>query len=81
MIMSQPKLLYETRPLVAQAVALNENHLRAVLTDYIDNYYNVARTHMSLNKDSPVHRAAQSEGKIVSQSVLGGLHHIDRRVA
>jgi hypothetical protein len=26
------------------------------LDDYIDNYYNVARTHMSLNKDSPIPR-------------------------
>ncbi len=52
-----------------------------MLTDYIDNYYNVARTHMSLNKDSPVHRPVQPEGKIIGKSILGGLHHIYSRVA
>ena len=62
-------------------IILNENHLRAVLTDYIDNYYNVARTHMSLNKDSPVHRPVQTQGKIVSKPILGGLHHVYARVA
>lgn len=62
-------------------IILNEKHLRAVLTDYIDYYYNVARTHMSLNKDSPVPRPIQTEGKIVSKPILGGLHHIYTRVA
>jgi transposase InsO family protein len=62
-------------------IVLNERHLRAVLTDYIDNYYNPARTHMSLNKDSPVSRPVQSQGKIVSTPILGGLHHIYNRVA
>ena len=52
-----------------------------MLTDYIDNYYNVARTHMSLNKDSPVSRSVQPEGKIISTPILGGLHHIYTRVA
>ena len=62
-------------------IILSENHLRAVLADYIDNYYNVARTHMSLNKDSPVPRPVQAEGKIVSKPILNGLHHIYTRVA
>jgi hypothetical protein len=47
-----------------------------VLTDYIDDYYNNARTHMSLNKDSPVPRPVQPHGKIISKSILGGLHHV-----
>ncbi|MCK4999186.1 MAG: hypothetical protein KAS23_06615 [Anaerohalosphaera sp.] len=62
-------------------IILNEKHLRSVLDDYINNYYNVSRTHMSLEKDAPVHRPIQSEGRIVSKSVLGGLHHVYRRVA
>ncbi|NLA41733.1 MAG: transposase family protein [Smithella sp.] len=62
-------------------IVLNERHLRSVLTEYIDNYYNVARTHMSLNKDSPVSRPVQAEGKIVGTPILGGLHHIYTRVA
>jgi hypothetical protein len=49
--------------------------------DYIGNYYYVARTHMSLNKDTPVPRPIQTEGKIISKPILGGLHHIYTRVA
>jgi hypothetical protein len=33
------------------------------------------RTHLSLNKDTPLHRAIQRIGAITSQPVLGGLHH------
>jgi hypothetical protein len=62
-------------------IVLNEKHLRSVLSEYIDGYYNVSRTHMSLNKDSPVHRPVQTRGKIVSKPILGGLHHIYTRVA
>jgi len=32
------------------------------------------RTHRSLNKDAPIHRAIQYVGDIVSAPVLGGLH-------
>jgi len=36
-------------------------------------YYNELRTHRSLNKDAPIHRAIQHVGRIVSAPVLGGL--------
>jgi len=62
-------------------IILNEKHLHNVLHEYICEYYNVSRTHMSLHKDSPVHRPAQTEGKIVSKPILGGLHHVYSRVA
>ncbi len=62
-------------------IVLNEKHLLAVLDDYINNYYNVSRTHMSLKKDSPVSRPVQTKGKIVAKPVLGGLHHNYSRVA
>ncbi|MBW8036174.1 MAG: transposase [Planctomycetes bacterium] len=62
-------------------IVLNEKHLRAVLDDYINNYYNVSRTHMSLGKDAPVHREVQAKGKIASRPINGGLHHVYRRVA
>ena len=32
------------------------------------------RTHRSLNKDAPIHRAIQHVGRIVSAAVVGGLH-------
>ena len=62
-------------------IILNEKHLYNVLHEYIFEYYNVSRTHMSLEKDSPVHRPTQTEGNIVSKPIIGGLHHVYRRVA
>ena len=40
-------------------VALGEGHLRRILQSYA-RYYNESRTHRSLNKDAPVHRAIES---------------------
>jgi hypothetical protein len=55
-------------------VVLGKAHLRRILTKYAA-YYNELRTHRSLNKDAPIHRAIQYVGDIVSAPVLGGLHH------
>jgi transposase InsO family protein len=55
-------------------VALGERQLHRVLQSYA-RYYNETRTHRSLNKDTPVHRAIESLGAIMSRPVLGGLHH------
>jgi transposase InsO family protein len=55
-------------------VALGEAHLRRVLQSY-SRYYNESRTHLSLNKDAPFHRATERIGAIMSRPVLGGLHH------
>ena len=55
-------------------VALGERHLCRVLQSYA-RYYNESRTHRSLNKDAPAHRAIESLGAIISRPVLGGLHH------
>ena len=62
-------------------IILNEKHLYSVLDEYINDYYNISRTHMSLEKDSPVPRPAQVNGMIVSKPILGGLHHVYSRVA
>jgi transposase InsO family protein len=62
-------------------IILNEKHLYDILHEYIFEYYNVSRTHMSLEKDSPEHRPIQKDGKIVSKPILGGLHHIYSRAA
>jgi hypothetical protein len=55
-------------------VALGEEHLRCVLRSYA-RYYNEMRTHRSLGKDSPVSRSVQRTGRIISRTLLGGLHH------
>ena len=62
-------------------IIFNERHLHDILHEYIFEYYNVSRTHMSLGKDSPGHRPIQKDGKIVSKPILGGLHHIYSRAA
>src|SRR5215204_3190326 len=62
------------RECLDHVVVFGERHLRHVLSCYI-NYYNAARTHLSLDKDTPVQRAVQSIGRIQARPVLGGLHH------
>ena len=55
-------------------VAFGEASLRRILKSYM-TYYNTARTHRALNKDSPVSRSIQRAGRIISHAILGGLHH------
>jgi len=62
------------RECVDHIVVLGEAHLRRILTKYCA-YYNELRTHRSLGKDAPVHRAIQHVGRIASEPVVGGLHH------
>ena len=42
-----------------------EAHLRRILSMYAI-YYNVSRTHLSLHKDAPLHRAIQRSGTVVA---------------
>jgi transposase InsO family protein len=51
-----------------------ERHLRDVLLSYM-GYYNGTRTHLSLNKDAPILRAAEKAGRMICRPILGGLHH------
>src|ERR1700682_3237468 len=62
------------RECVDRILIFGESHLRRVLASYAA-YYNQARTHLALQKDSPLHRAAQRSGEIVAIPVLAGLHH------
>jgi len=55
-------------------VVFGEQHLRQLLGSY-QRYYNEARTHLSLNKETPASRAVQAVGRIVAVPHLGGLHH------
>jgi hypothetical protein len=55
-------------------IVFGEAHLRRILGRYAA-YYNVSRIHRSLNKDAPLHRAIERFGAVISQPVLGGLHH------
>jgi transposase InsO family protein len=55
-------------------VVLGQAHLRQILAAYAD-YYNRLRTHRSLTKDAPLHRAVERLGAVTSRPILGGLHH------
>src|SRR6476646_7168208 len=46
------------RECVDHIIVVGERHLRHALLSYM-NYYNEARTHLSLNKDTPVPRAVE----------------------
>jgi len=69
------------RECLDHVIIINERNLHDILHEFIFEYYNVSRTHLSLDQDSPEHRPTQSHGQIVSSSILGGLHHTYRRVA
>jgi len=62
------------RECLDHVLILGESHLRKVLQLY-SLYYNEARTHLGLDKDTPLPRPAQRSGSIVSVPVLSGLHH------
>ena len=61
-------------------IVINESHLQRMLAEFAD-YYNRDRPHRSLGLQSPVPTAAQSTDRVVSRSVLGGLHHTYARAA
>jgi transposase InsO family protein len=62
------------RDCLDHVVVLGERHLRHLLLSY-RQYYNEARTHLSLDKDAPVSRPVERIGSIVARPLLGGLHH------
>ena len=63
-------------------IILGERHLKRILSSYVD-YYHSARTHLSLEKDSPDGRVVQpiEKGRVVELKRVGGLHHLYARMA
>lgn len=63
-------------------IVLNERHLRRILRDYFQ-YYDEARTHLSLGRNAPILREVEppSKGRLVAVPQVGGLHHRYRRAA
>jgi hypothetical protein len=62
------------RDCLDHVVIFGERHLRHLLNSY-QQYYNEARTHLSLSKDAPMPREAQRAGRVLALPILGGLHH------
>ena len=67
------------RDCLDHVLIFGEAHLRGVLTAY-SSYYNEARTHLGLWKDTPLPRAVQISGAIVAVPILSGLHHRYARI-
>jgi transposase InsO family protein len=76
-----PERLFGTlrRECLDQIIVFGEAHLRRVLAAYT-NYYNQARTHLTLRKDAPSGRAVQRVGRVIAIPILGGLHHQYARI-
>ncbi len=70
------------RECLDHVIVLNDAHLIRILTKYF-NYYHCSRPHQSLDGNSPEPRETQmpERRRIVSEPVLGGLHHCYRRAA
>ena len=64
------------RECLDHVIVLGERHLRRVLREYVAHYHG-SRTHLGLGKDAPEPRRIQGrdEGVVVSEPLLGGLHH------
>jgi transposase InsO family protein len=65
------------RDLLDHVIALNERHLKRLLSDYV-RYYQDDRTHLGLNKETPAGRPTAiriEHSRVVSRPRLGGLHH------
>ena len=70
------------RECLDHVIVLNERHLRRILQSYFDYYLN-ARTHLSLERYSPIEREVEPPclGRVVAIPQVGGLHHRYRRAA
>ena len=73
------------RELLDHVIPLSQDHLERLLDEFIEDYYHVERPHQGLGGETPIpcDRPDPIDGpaKLVSVPVLGGLHHIYRRVA
>ena len=64
-------------------IVFNEQHLLAIVSEYVEQYYNVARPHLRLGRNPPVPRRRETTPavRLKATPVLGGLHHRYERAA
>ncbi len=64
------------RDCLNHVIVLNERHLRRILRSYLE-YYHESRTHLSLDRNSPVERQVDppERGRVIAIPQVGGLHH------
>ena len=70
------------RECLDHVIVLSEVHLKRILQNYLD-YYHHSRTHLSLDRNSPIPRPVDSRGsgQVIAIPKVGGLHHEYRRAA
>jgi putative transposase len=62
-------------------IVLGERHLRLILKRYVA-YYHGVRPHLSLQRNAPIPRKAESaRGRVIAIPHVGGLHHHYKRAA
>jgi transposase InsO family protein len=74
------------RELLDYLIPLSERHLLRMLTEYVRDYYNPARTHQGIARQTPLPSDSAPIPAVVTtplqaQPLLGGLYHTYRRVA
>jgi hypothetical protein len=67
------------RECLDHVLIFGERHLHRILAAY-SSYYNETRTHLGPAKDTPIPRAVQRSGTIVTTPILSGLHHRYARI-
>jgi len=74
------------RELLDHLIPINERHLQRLLTEYVDRYYNPARTHQGIDRQTPVPQEsppapAAFTTPLQAEPILGGLYHTYSRAA
>ena len=74
------------RELLAHIIPFDEKHLQYLLSEYVNLYYNPARTHQGNQRQTPMlseepPKALVAETVITSEPVLSGLYHNYRKAA
>jgi putative transposase len=74
------------RELTDQVIPLNEQHIRNLLREYINSYYNTDRTHQGIKGNTPipstVYLPTSAEvTKLEATPVLNGIYHTYKKVA
>jgi transposase InsO family protein len=73
------------RELLDRILVWNEGQLRAVVAEYVRDWYNTSRVHQGIHgipdPDPELAAATPADGRLVARPVLNGLHHDYRAAA